>query len=279
MQMTVLSAKLPGQSDDVFEHEFRAVHAPATTQMAASLGIITRYVQGISLRRLKGASPIQQPPLPEAPGSLQAIAQLTWPSIKVLQSALKTSGYKNSAGKHVFAVSQQVFLTNRLDDDAGSALQRAWPRSAASGLPVLLVMVLFPHANISDAEFRTAWDAHAVKWRQLGAAYQRNLSLPVTRQQVEDILGGTVFTPAVCALRGGYEEFGFESSQAAQKFIDEHTAALGQSYATFCAAESYFAGFDRVVPYDESDRGLKQKVVAKVIGTVFAVTRTLGVSV
>jgi hypothetical protein len=247
--------------------------------MAASLGIIKRYVQGISLSHVKGACPIRQAPLPEATNPLQAFAQLTWPSIKVLQSALKTSGYKNSAGKHVFATTEQVFLTHRLDEDAGGSLPRAWPRSGATGLPVLLVMVLSARPGLSDAEFRTAWDAHAAKWRLLGAAYQRNLALPLTLQQVEAVLGGTAFTPERFALTGGYEEFGFESGEAAQKFIDAHGTALQQSYATFCGPKSYFAGFDRVVPYQESDRGIKQKVVSAVIQAVFAVTRTLGLSI
>jgi hypothetical protein len=279
MQITVLSVKLPAQSDLVFEHEFRAVHAQATTDMAALLGVIERYVQGISLVHAKGASAIQRPPLPEATVPLQAFAQLTWPSVEVLQSALKSSGYKNSAGKHVFATSQHVFLTNRLEEDTGSSVDRAWPVGTASVRPVLLVMALSPKEGLDDATFRTAWDKHATRWRGLGAAYQRNLALPLTRPQVEAVLGGTAFTPGLCALRGGYEEFSFASGEAAQKFVDDHGAALQQSYASFCGNGSYFAGFDRVVPYQESDRGPRQKLMARVIRTVFAITRVLGVSV
>jgi hypothetical protein len=282
MQMTVLSVKLPDQTDQQLIHEFRTVHAQATVDIAATLGIITRYVQGLTLRCCTDddVSPIERPPLPESTVPLQIYAQLTWPSTTVLQGSLHSSGYKESAGKHVFATSHQVFLTEYLEVDAADTVDRAWPLNASpEAAPVLLLMVLIPTEQTSDAQFRAAWDVHADRWRKLGVVYQRNMVLPLTPEQVEAILEGSLFPPSVTVRRGGYEEFIFPSCKEAQEFVDTYSDEMQKSYAGFCGPESYFSGFDRKVPFAEGDRGFKQKVMNIVLQTVFQATTTFNISI
>jgi hypothetical protein len=65
--------------------------------------------------------------------------------------------------------------------------------------------------------------------------------------------------------RGGYEEFVFRDFVQAQEFIDKHRGDLESSYKSFCSEESYFAGFDFVVQYSETDMGIWQTGVGTVV--------------
>lgn len=279
MQMTVLSVKLPGQTNEQFVHEFRSVHAQSTIDMANDLGIISRYVQGLDLECVAAASPLVRMPLPEAPAHLASYAQLTWPSIRTLSGALKSSGYKNSAGKHVFANTAHVYMTDLIDEDATASVPRLWPVNAAEESPILLFVSVVPKEQMSDEEFRSAWNRHATKCRAMGVPYERHAVVNQTLQEAEKVLENTVFTASLCALRGGYEEFIFANYEAAQKFVDDHTEELKTSYASFTGSGSFCASFDRKMPYGEIDRGLKQQVMQKILGGVFGVTGALGVSV
>ena len=268
MQLTIISTKLPGQTNAEFEYEFREVHAAATKDMASSLGIISRYVQGIFFHaQVPGDKSHSLPhlPLPRGSEDLQSLAQLTWPSTSVLKGALKTSGYRNSAGKHVFAKPAQLFLTEPLE-----------PASLGAQEPnILLIMVVIPLSKERVA-FRRAWDEHAAKFHGKCAHYQRNPAMSLSLSQVEEILGGSQFTPALCQLEGGYEEFGFPTLEDAQRFLGDHREDLEKSYASFCDPASYCLPSDYVVQYGESDIGVQQKLVGKIVSTILSVKATLG---
>lgn len=142
LQLTILSVKLPNQPDVEFDHEFRTVHVHATREIAESLGLITRYVQGVRLDTFSSKDSI----LAGSSTPLKAFAQLTWPSTNVLQGTLHTSGYQNSAGKHIFAKTTHCFITERMEPDV------TVPASGKDA-GMLLTTFLKPKEGLSNEEF------------------------------------------------------------------------------------------------------------------------------
>lgn len=269
MQLTVFSQKLENQTDEQFEHEFRVVHAAETRKIASSLGLISRYVQGVSLqttaKTLTNASVFPD----NTPRQPHSVAQLTWPSAEVLGASLHTQGYKDSAGKHVFATTSQVFMTERLEPDR--ALDTANMATA-----VLLTIILIPADNQSDDEFRTKWDQHAAIVRDKIPSYQRNIALPLSPQKVESILHDTAFTPSLCVSRGGYEELVFPTLESAQSFLDKHAHELRESYRDFAGEQSYLASFDHAIVYSEEDRTFKQMLTGALVSNILWAKTILG---
>lgn len=267
MQLTVLSTKLSGQTNSEFEHEFRVVHAAATKDMARSLGIITRYVQGVVLSAHDQT--LHDLPLTAAKSDLISYAQLTWPSTAVLGGALKTSGYKNSAGKHIFANTDKVFMTEPIGKKSPSA-------SCGKEINILVMTALIPLS--SDREvFTKAWNEHADKFSAKCTYYQRNQTMPLTLSEIEPILGGSLFLPELCQLNGGYEEIGFSTLEEAQSFFSDNQAELRKSYETFCDPASFSMPMDCVVQYGEKDIGIQQSVVGKIVSSALTLKSALGV--
>jgi hypothetical protein len=262
MQFTILSTKLPNQSTPQFIHEFRNVHATETISMANSLGIISRYVQGLALSSA-GQQDIKDLPLPAPREPLISFAQLTWPALEVLQGSLQTQGYKNSAGKHIFADAREIFLTERLEPDVGG-----------DGA-VRLVFVLVPEDS-DGASFMRLWDEHAAFCRGACARYQRNRLIEIDQARVSDIFRDTQFPAERVRRWGGYEEFVFESNPDAIAFCQRHGDGLRDSYAGFTSKDSYGMGFDSVAKYDDTDRGYKQIVTGGIVGSVLRAKFFLG---
>jgi hypothetical protein len=269
MQLTILSVKLPNQSDAEFDHEFRAVHVQATREIAESLGLISRYVQSV---RLPG-SLTSDPPLPGPSYPLKAFAQLTWASPNVLQGALHTSGYQNSAGKHIFAKTTDVFVTERLESDVLQTTSVGTNKDAR----ILLTAFLLPKKGLSNDEFIKKWDSHASMFRSIPEIYQRNKVMDLTREQIEGILGNTLFPPEMAWMSGGYEEFVFKSEDAARSFLEGGRKALRESYEGFVDANrSMFVEWDRIVQYSEEERGAAQIIKGGIIGSALGMKTALG---
>jgi hypothetical protein len=269
MQFTVFSDKLPSLSLAGFKHEFRTVHAQQTKDMASTLGIISCYVQGLYLPSTMDCPPLRNLPLPEHTEPYQSFAQLSWPSIGVLQAALHTSGYRDSAGKHEFAVPQHLFLTERLEPEV------SFDNLAMAAKPVMLMMVLAPKSH-NDSVFQEAWDHHAMFSRSVCPRYQRNKTLPVSDAQVKAVFVDTQFPVSTYLAEGGYEEFIFANVEEAQSFLEEHGQSLASSYRGFCREDSWCAMFDFVEQYGQSDIGLRQRIAGAVIGAFLGTKTVIG---
>ncbi|KAK4983785.1 hypothetical protein LTR66_008706 [Elasticomyces elasticus] len=225
--------------------------------MAQSLGIIWRYVQGMSLT-FTGQRPVTNLPLPEFSSSIWSFAQLTWPSLDVFAAALKTKGYKESAGKHEFARPLKILLTERLESDATSYV-------AAQPGAVRLITVVYPLSSTPTDKFRAQWAVHTESFGHLCPHYQRNICLDLTRERIDEVLEQTQFSPAEPVLQGGYEEMVFSDAQMAQEFLDKHSKQMQLSYENFCSAKSFCVGLDSVVQHSEGDRGIKQVILGRVV--------------
>lgn len=295
MKFTIIADKLPTLSVDEFKHEFCHVHAQETKQAASSLGLITRYTQGLATID-HGATQqlLTHLPLPEHPGPYQSLAQLTWPSVAVLQGSLQSAGYRASAAaRHEFAAPEHVFLTEQLEPDQEDrdGLGRAENISEVTKnkqqmQPVVLIAALSPKSDLDDAAFRECWAEHAAqdvqRLRGTGTArtfyYQRNAVIPVQSQQIRAMFSGTQFPADKCWGRGGYEEFVFDSAEDAQSFCREHGEGLEVSYGRFCDVQrSWCAGFDYVEHWGRGDVGLRQRLVGSVLGIVLGMKTFLGV--
>lgn len=273
MQFTIIADKLPWLSIEEFKQEFRDVHAAETKEAASNLGLITRYIQGLYLpSAIDGATQLTGLPLSEHEGPYQSLAQLTWPSVEVLQQSMQSAGYRESAAaKHEFAAPKHLFLTERLEPDQRhdlDGLGRPEDTLDAKQRPVVLIAALTPRAGIDDREFRELWAEHASGARAMATtAYRRNAAIALSVQQVRAVFAGTQFPAERCCSRGGYEEFIFASADAAQSFCNQHGEHLRLSYEAFCDMKrSWCAGFDYVEHWGQADIGLKQRAVATVLG-------------
>lgn len=282
MQFTIISDKLPGLSVDEFKYEFCKVHANETKEAASNLGLISQYIQGLYIpSAIDGATQLTSLPLPEHDGPYQSLAQLTWPSMAVLQGSLQSAEYRASpAAKHNFANPQHIFLTEPLEQDShtqGPRLGR--PSQVAKGQrPVVLIAALTPGHGLNEIEFRDRWGKHAERVRAFDMAYyQRHGVIPAPREQLYATFAETQFPAEKCWDRGGYEEFVFASIEQAQSFCDEHGPALRTSYEGFCDMQSsWCAGFDYVEHWGREDIGLKQRALGSILGAVLGAKASFG---
>ena len=286
MQLTILSSKLPNQSTPEYTHEFRVVHATETKKMAHSLGIISQYTQGLTLRSAMTSQEtfFRNQPLPVPKGEpIESFAQLTWPGgLKVMQGSFTTQGYKESAGKHIFAVPRIIYLTDRLEP-APVAVVASRIKNAKDA--VRLIVGLTPQDNNANpSNFRKSWDKHASFCRAICPHYQRNQVRPLTSEHIQKIFTDTQF-PAGAVVHGvgGYEEFVFENHEAVEVFCERYGEELRESYAGFAATtgdggRSFCLAVDVVVQYDEeADRGYLQVIVGAVVGMMLRLKVYFGV--
>lgn len=257
MQLTILSEKLPSLSTEQFIHEFRVVHAEQTKTIARSLGIISQYVQGLALS-LTGQESLRNQPMSGPQEPIESFAQLSWPALEVMQGSFQTQGYKDSAGKHIFAQPRMIFLTNQLEPEV---------EHMNKNNTIRLVCVLNPLDPL-DSNFRKSWDKHASFCRTICANYQRNQVLKLDPEQINIIFFGTQFPKDAVMNYGGYEEFLFASIEDSQAFCKEHGEELGLSYSEFTTKDSYCVGFDVTVQYDHVDRGYQQIIAGAIVGTI-----------
>lgn len=283
MQLTIIGDKLSRLSVEEFKHEFRNVHARDTKEVASSLGLISRYTQGLRLSSvIEKTTSLPILPLQEHPGPYQSLAQLTWPSVVVLQGALQSAGYKESAAaKHEFADPQHLFLTEKLEPEqkcVRNGLARPEKISKTGHPPVVLIVALKPRADIDEAEFRRRWANHANQVGTTATDYQRNAVMPVSRSQVQHIFSGTQFPADKCWDGGGYEEFYFDGVPEVRSFCEQHGEAMSESYKDFCDSQnSWYAVFDFVEQWGFDDIGLKQRLVGTALSTMLTLRTSLGI--
>ena len=279
MQLTILSSKLPNQSTPQFTHEFRIVHATETKKMAHSLGIISHYIQGLTLRSITaaGQETIRNQPLPTPKGEhIESFAQLTWPGgLEVMQGSFTTQGYKESAGKHIFAVPRIIYLTDRLEPAAEPEVEERIKKAKGA---VRLIVGLTP-LDPNPSDFRKSWDKHASFCRAICPHYQRNQVLILSPERIVKIFADTQFPADTVVRVGGYEEFVFESHEAAEAFCERYGEELRESYDGFTTTtgESFCLGFDVVVQYDEVDRGYMQVIIGAVVGMMLRLKVFFGI--
>ncbi|KAJ4412071.1 hypothetical protein N0V82_008871 [Gnomoniopsis sp. IMI 355080] len=282
MQFTIIADKLADLSVDEFKHEFCTVHAEETKEAASSLGLISQYIQGLYLpSALGGAKQLTYLPLPEHDSPYQSLAQLTWPSISVLQGSLQSAEYRASAAaRHEFAVPKHIFLTERLEHDThhGDGVLGRPGHIDGHQRPVVLIAALAPGLGLNETEFRDRWAKHGDNVRVLAMAYyQRNAILPVPREQIYATFAETQFPAEKCWDRGGYEELVFDSIEDAQLFCSQHAEALRTSYSEFCDMQrSWCAEFDYIERWGRVDIGLKQRVTGTILGGILGAKLSLG---
>ncbi|OQE07176.1 hypothetical protein PENVUL_c014G09448 [Penicillium vulpinum] len=222
--------------------------------MAKTLGIITKYIQGLRLSANKDS--LLHLPIPEADTFVHSFAQLTWPSLTVLQGALSTEGYQKSAGSHVFAIPLKVYVTEKLNPAIEVEIQ--------SHDSIRVMVGLSP---LSPSSFLQKWSEHAAFCRSICDRYQRHQTIPLDAPKIEQIFGHTQFTPSTVVTSGGYEDFVFSTRAEAQAFFDQYGSAIRASYDCFVDPKtSCCYAFDNVVQYSPSDRGLIEIVVGFFIG-------------
>lgn len=283
MHFTIVADKLAGLSVDEFKYEFCKVHASETKEAASSLGLISQYIQGLYIpSAIDGATQLTNLPLSEHDGPYQSLAQLTWPSMAVLQGSLQSAEYRASpAAKHEFATPQHIFLTERLESDVhtdGPSLGRPSQITKGGHRPVVLIVALTPGTGLNEVEFKVRWEKHAERVRAFNMAYyQRHAVIHAPREQLYAIFAETQFPAEKCWDRGGYEELVFASIEQAQSLCNEHGPALRASYEGFCDMQtSWCAGFDYVEHWGREDIGLKQRALGSILGAVLGVKTSFG---
>lgn len=284
MQFTVIADKLSRLSVEEFEYEFCKVHSKETKEAASALGLISQYIQGLYLPlAADGVTRLTEGdlPLPEHDGPYQSLAQLTWPSVAVLQGSLQSAGYRASAAaKHKFAAPKHLFLSERLEPETyheSNGLTRT-EQVTREQCPVVLIAALTPLPSLDGAEFKERWAKHAEGMRALAIDYyQRNAVIPVPGEQARAMFAGTQFPHERCWGRGGYEELVFASLMDAQSFCNQHGEALTISYGEFCDTQkSWCAVFDYVEHWGRDDIGVKQRVLGTVLGFILGTKTSLG---
>lgn len=224
--------------------------------MAKTLGIITKYTQGLRLVSTN-KNQLRHLPIPETNPSVHSFARLSWPSVAVLQGALSTDGYRKSAGSHIFGIPIQIYLTENLDTGAENEIHNNHD----------CIRVMVGLSPLSESSFQQAWREHAAFCRSICDGYQQHQVIPLSATKVEQIFGQTQFTPRTVVTSGGYENFVFRTWMEAQGFFDEHGDAIGASYERFVdQRRSYCYAFDNVVQYSPLDRGFSEIIVGFFVG-------------
>ncbi|KAJ5490008.1 hypothetical protein N7453_010833 [Penicillium expansum] len=240
---------------DEFIHEFRVVHTTETRTMAKTLGIITQYIQGLRLSSVN-QDPLLHLPIPEADPSVHSFAQLTWPSLAVLQGALSTEGYQKSAGSHVFGTPLKTYVTEKLDSGT-----KEEPQSRDC------IRVMVGLSPLSPSSFPQKWSEHAAFCRSICDRYQQHQVIPLDAPEIENIFGHTQFAPNTVVTSGGYEDFVFGTRAEAQVFFDQHGSALRASYDGFVDPKASLCyAFDHVLQFSPSNRGFTETAVGSFVG-------------
>ncbi|RAO68964.1 uncharacterized protein BHQ10_004976 [Talaromyces amestolkiae] len=278
MQLTILSDKLPTLSETQFAHEFRTVHAQQTRAIAINLGIILKYVQGLALPTV-GRPKLINLPLEEL--QYRSFAQLTWPSLEVLQGSFSTEDYRQSAAKHQFARPFQLFLTERDESSISASLNTSSTTlTEIEKTATRLVVTVIPK-TLSDNEntkFEEQWSRHAQWVCSLGASYTRYRVIPLDETRSRKIFDGTPFDPRLVVTAGGYDEFMFQSQENAAQFLAEHGPQLRSSYLEFVDIDhSHAYAFDHVVQFGTEDRGTWQTIFGLLVGSALRVKVFFGI--
>lgn len=263
MQLTILSDKLPTLSEEQFAHEFRVVHARETRTIATNLGIILQYVQGLALPTV-GRPQLTNLPLEE--GQYQSFAQLTWPSLEVLQGSFSTEDYRQSAAKHLFASPFRLFLTERAE-----AMSSPATFTEAGEYTTRVVITVIP-SDSDTTKFEDKWNQHAQWACTLGTVYTRYRVIPLDQTRIRKIFDGTPFDSHLVATAGGYDEFMFQSQEDAVQFLAEYGTQLRSSYLEFVNVDQSRAyAFDHVVQFGVSDRGKWQTIFGLLVGSALRI--------
>jgi hypothetical protein len=278
MQLSILSDKLPTLSEEQFAHEFRVVHARETRAIAVNLGIILKYVQGLALPTV-GRPQLTNLPLEE--GQYQSFAQLTWPSLEVLQGSFSTEDYRQSAAKHHFASPFRIFLTERDETTICSNVNGCSATSTEAGKDATRLVITVIPGSLSDSDitkFEEKWDRHAQWVCNLGISYARYRVIPLDQTRLRQIFDGTPFDSQLVTTAGGYDELIFQSQEDAVHFLAEYGAQLRSSYLEFVNIDQSRAyAFDHVVQFGAGDRGPWQTIFGILVGSALRIKVFFGV--
>ena len=281
MQLTILGDKLPTLSDKQFTHEFRVVHAQETRTMAINLGILNKYVQGLALPTA-GRPPLTNLPLEEGGegGQYRSFAQLTWPSLEVLQGSFSTEDYRRGAAAHQFANPFRIFLTERDIYSNGNSSATSASRGKPDVTRLVITVLPADQPNINEmTKFDEKWTQHA-QWASSlpGVSYARYRVISIDQTRIRKIFDGTPFDSQLVTTAGGYDEFMFESHQDAVQFLAEYSSKLRASYLGFVNIEKSRAyAFDDVVQFGPDDRGAWQNIFGLLVGSALRMKVFFGV--
>jgi hypothetical protein len=262
MRLTILSQNLPGQSQDAFSHEFHEVHAKQTHDIAANTGILQEYIQGFSPILNQQLQDVKLP-LSKQGEQLISAAQLTWPSVGVMRSLFGSKGYKSSAGAHIFAKAQTVYVTDNLEAEV---------QSARRSDQVRMFCLLRP---LSENTFQSEWSRHREFVHSLSLQpelYQRHTSCSLSRQETDALFSGTQFAVGEGnIIDGGIDEYVFSNAKDLEEFLKVASTSLNASYKSFVDEQKSSAMmFDQTIVYGAEQRGVYQLVVGSVLSTALS---------
>ncbi|KAJ6013972.1 hypothetical protein N7540_008563 [Penicillium herquei] len=254
-----------------FTHEFRMVHAAETRSVATNLGIILQYIQGLALPTLDKPG-LSNLPLEEG-SQYQSFARLTWPSVEVMQGSFSTDDYRRSAGKHIFATPFRMLLTecieppSSINSDTGSPIASSTAQQDVYS--IRLIITVFPNSVLSRAKFEEEWGRHTAWTHSLNIQYTRYAVISLDRERIQRIFDQTPFDPLLVADAGGYDEFLFASHDEATAFLEKYSSQLRSSYKRFVdPIQSFAYAFDELEQFGSADRGLWQKTMGLLVGSL-----------
>ncbi|KAJ5728641.1 uncharacterized protein N7483_003149 [Penicillium malachiteum] len=191
-----------------------------------------------------------------------------------MQGSFSTDDYRRSAGKHIFATPFRIFLTERVEPLASSITSNTGssivsPIAEKDAYSIRLIVTVFPNSALSGAKSEEEWDRHAAWTHNLNIPYARYAVIPLDQERIQRIFDQTPFDPLLAADAGGYDEFLFASHEEATAFLEEYSSQLRSSYERFVDPTHSFAyAFDDLEQFGSSDRGLWQKTMGLLVGSL-----------
>jgi hypothetical protein len=182
-----------------------------------------------------------------------------------MQGSFTTEGYRESAGKHIFAQPFQIFLTEPLGTNgARQALKNS---RNEEGQTFRVIMPIQPR-SANEVDFEERWNEHADFIRSIVSGYTLHRSLNILHDRLKQIFDQTQFDHRLVVAQGGYEEFVFGSRGEAESFFGRHGKEIRDSYSHFVdPAQFKVFIFDSVTKFAVEQRGLWQIGMGLVVGT------------
>lgn len=211
----------------------------------------------------------------------QSLAQLTWPSLEVLQRSFSTEDYRQSTAKHHFASPFRLFLTERDLTTSCSNVNSSSSTLTEAGKDATRLIVTVIPGTVGDSDntkFEEKWNRHAQWACNFGISYARYRVISLDQTRLGKIFDGTPFDSQLVTTAGGYDEFMFQSHEDAVQFMAEYSTQLRSSYLEFVNIDQSRAyAFDHVVQFGAVDHGPWQTIFGLLVGSALRIKVFFGV--
>lgn len=251
VKMSITAVRLKGWSDEKFIEEYCGVHAQMTKDLSEVIPILRGYTQSLAIPKTKVVS------FPDA--DWDSVSSLTWSSAKALRASLQNPGYKESAGKHIFADPTRVVgcISSVLEDvrfDAKGFDQRG----QAALVSIFLGKSAKAKSTSGDDEVLVRDLRARVGQVKLAGAGSSLLRYVLNRsiQIEEDFFARSPFELGKWNEFAGLEQYWFPSLDAVVEFFDggKGRELLSELGGSFSLADSVcVAGLEKVVVKKDLD--------------------------